>query len=211
LTRFAALAHPVRPDLTDAMEREWQRLAAPGTWWSGRERVAIARATRQARASANVDSGALPEAAIDAVHRLSVAPASTTRDVVAAQPAAGVEHAAYVELVGVVSRLAAIDATHRALGAELEPLPEPLPGDPSRTPPPTQALAGKAFVPMVGGASIVGALSLVPEEMEAQRDIHGPFYLSYEDMALYDYQAGLHRTQMELVATRTSAINECFY
>jgi hypothetical protein len=209
--RFAELAHSARPDLTDAMEREWQRLAAPGTWWSGHERVAIALATRQAQASANVESGGLPDVAVDAVHRLAIAPASTTRDVVAGQPASGLEHAAYVELVGVVSRLAAVDATHRALGTELEPLPEPKPGDPSRMPPPAQAMAGKAFVPMVGGASITGALSLVPAEMEAQRDIHGAFYLSYEDMALYDYQAGLHRTQMELVATRTSALNECFY
>jgi AhpD family alkylhydroperoxidase len=30
-------------------------------------------------------------------------------------------------------------------------------------------------------------------------------------MARFDYQGGLHRTQMELVAARTSAINECFY
>jgi hypothetical protein len=208
---FEALVNSVRPNLTDAMRREWHRMASPGTWWSGSERVAVARITRQAQEAVTIDSGALPDVATGAVLRLAIAPATTTRDGIAEQTAAGLEHPAYVELVGVVSRVVAVDATHRALGTDLEPLPEPLPGSPSRTSSPTQAMAGKAFVPMLGGASIVGALSLVPAEMEAQRDIHEPFYMSYEEMSLFDYQRALHRTQMELVAARTSAVNECFY
>jgi len=208
---FNVLGTPVRPDLVKAMRREWRRLATPGTWWSGDERVAIARVTRDAQAAAPGASDALPDVAAEAARRLAVAPASTTKDTVARQPAAGLDHPPYVELVGVASRLAAIDAIHRGLGADLEPLPDPEPGRATRTPPPRQATAGRAFVPMVGGASIAGALSLVPMEMEAQRDIHGPLYLSYEDMALFDYQGGLHRTQMELVAARTSAVNKCFY
>ena len=206
---FDALGESIRTDLTDAMRRDWRRMALAGAWWTGTQRVAIADVARRAQAGAAGDSSGPPE--FEAARRVAVAAASTTREIVAGQPAAGLEHPAYVELVGVVSRLAAIDATHRALGAELEPLPHPEPGSPTGTPPPAQAMAGKAFVPMVGGASIVGALSLVPAEMEAQRDIHGPLYLSYEDMALFDYQGGLHRTQMELVAARTSAVNQCFY
>ena len=213
---FEALGGSIRADLIDAMQREWVRLGRPGTWWSAGERVAIAAAARRAQAGTHDESSAVPQppvgnVATEAARRLAVAAATTTRDVVAGQPAGGLEHPPYVELVGVVSRVAAVDATHRALGFELESLPDPAPGRATRTPPPAQATAGKAYVPMVGGASIVGALSLVPSEMEAQRDIHGPLYLSYEDMALHDYQGGLHRTQMELVAARTSAINECFY
>jgi hypothetical protein len=208
---FEALDNSVRSDLANAMRREWRRLAAAGTWWSGSERIAIAEITRSGQAFGPIDPGPLHETAVAAVRRLAVVPASTTRSLVAQQPAAGLEHPSYVELIGVVSRLTAVDATHRALGKELEPLPDPETGRPARTPPPAQAMAGKAYVPMVGGASIVGALSLVPAEMDAQRDLHGPLYLSYEDMALFDYQGGLHRTQMELVAARTSAVNECFY
>ncbi len=208
---FDTLPHDARNDLADGMRRDWQRMAAAGTWWSGQERVAIAEVFRAAQAGEAVLSPVLPDVAVEAARRLAVEPASTTAAIVANQPDAGMEHAAYVELTGVISRLAAIDAVHRALGADLEPLPTPEPGEPSRIPQPAQARQGRAFVPMVGGASIVGALSLVPDEMEAQRDIHGPLYLSYEDMALYDYQGGLHRTQLELVAGRTSAINDCFY
>ncbi len=47
--------------------------------------------------------------------------------------------------------------------------------------------------------------------MEAQQHLHGPIYLTYEEMADLDFRRGLHRSQMELVAARTSAINECFY
>ena len=33
---------PVRDDLRAAHDRQWQRLAQPGTWWTGAGRVAIA-------------------------------------------------------------------------------------------------------------------------------------------------------------------------
>ena len=59
--------------------------------------------------------------------------------------------------------------------------------------------------------SITNALSLVPAESAAQADIHGPLYMSYEQMADYAFERELNRAQMELVAARVSAINECFY
>ena len=66
-------------------------------------------------------------------------------------------------------------------------------------------------MPMGGGASIVDALVLVPSESAAQRDMHGPLSLTYEGMADLTCAGGLTRAQMELVAGRTSVINECFY
>ena len=208
---FDALPFGARPDLAAAMRRDWSRLARSGTWWSGEERTAIAAVARAAQSGNETSPTELSAAAVAATQRLAVAPASTTREMVAGQPQDGLDHPHYVELAGVVSRLAAIDAFHRALGIQLAPLPPPRPGEPTLEPPPRQPAPGRGFVPMVGGASIVGALSLAPEEMAAQRDLHGPLYLSYEDMGQFDYQGGLHRTQMELVAARTSALNECFY
>ncbi len=67
-----------------------------------------------------------------------------------------------------------------------------------------------AWVPMAPG-SIAYALSLVPHEMAAQEELHGPLYLTYEGMADLEYVNGLTRAQMELVAARVSVINECFY
>ena len=37
-----------RQSLLDAIEVAWHRLARPGTWWSGEERLALARETRLA-------------------------------------------------------------------------------------------------------------------------------------------------------------------
>ena len=40
---------PVRAAFAESHQRFWDRLAAPGTWWTGAERVAIAREARAAR------------------------------------------------------------------------------------------------------------------------------------------------------------------
>ena len=43
----------VRDDIVASQMRAWQSLAAPGTWWTGAERVAIAREVRAARRCAS--------------------------------------------------------------------------------------------------------------------------------------------------------------
>ena len=40
--RHAASELPIRADLTAAHAHVWEKLAAPGTWWNGGERLAIA-------------------------------------------------------------------------------------------------------------------------------------------------------------------------
>jgi len=167
--------------------------------------VAIAAAAR----SEGADVSALPDAAVEAAVRIYRHPASPTRQWVDTISGT-LGMARYVELVGVVARLAAVDGFHRALGLALEPLPEPAGGDPTGEID-DRATVGAAWVPMVGGSSIVGALSIVPPEAAAQEQLHGPMYLTYPQMGDVDFQRGLHRSQIELVAARASAVNECFY
>ncbi|MGI9610019.1 MAG: hypothetical protein ACR2NL_06965 [Acidimicrobiia bacterium] len=206
---FTNAAAEVRTDIRRLFRRDWDRLALAGTWWSGRERVDIARAARRARFGGEEPPSSLPTVAIEAAETTSARPASIRSDWVG-RIADDLGYPRYIELVGITSRLAAVDTFHVGLGVPLEPLPDPEPGEPSRS---QEALArpGAAWVPMVGGASITQALSLVDAESVAQEDMHGPLYLTYEGMAEYDYVGGLSRAQMELVAARTSAINECFY
>ena len=52
---------------------------------------------------------------------------------------------------------------------------------------------------------------VVPAEAEAQDDLHGSMYLTQDQMSDPSFERGLTRAQMELVASRTSALNECFY
>jgi hypothetical protein len=61
--------------------------------------------------------------------------------------------------------------------------------------------------------SIPFSLDLVPAEGWALMEIHGPLYMTPDEMGdpQFNRSPGLHRPQMELVAARTSLINECFY
>lgn len=195
----------VRADLSAGLVREWERLAQPGTWWSGPERVAIARVARQE------PTETIPGVAADAAALIGQQPWAIRPGWIESLVAEGLDYPRYVEIVGIVSRLMAVDAVHVALGRDLEPLPEPQLGAPSQESPRGPARIGKTWVPVVGGASITQALSLVPSESEAEADLHGALYLTYGEMGDPDIQRGLHRTQMELVAARTSMNNECFY
>lgn len=205
---LAGPATAVRSEIQRAFRREWERLARPGTWFDGSERIDLARAARAARGRARPAAG-IPGPAEEAAATISARPAGIRR-VWVEDVADAIGYAPYVEVVGVVSRLSAIDTFHVALGIPLEPLPVPSPGSPTRIEEPL-ARRSAAWVPMVGGASITQALSLVEPEAAAQEDLHGPLYLTYEEMAELDYVRGLSRVQMELVASRTSAVNECFY
>ena len=203
------VANNVRSDLRQAFRRDWDRLALPGTWWNGFERVTIAAEVRSARYGTDQPDHPLPQPAQEAARVIGAQPATVRRPWVK-KVAEEIGYPQYIEITGIASRLAAIDTVHDGVGAEHEPLPEPEPGEPSRNEEPLARL-GAAWVPMVGGASITQALSLVDLESVAQENLHGPLYLSYEGMAKMDYVAGLSRAQMELVAARTSALNECFY
>ena len=163
----AKLADPVRDDLILAHRRAWQRLAEPGTWWTGVERVAIAAESRAAvdcplcrkrrealspfgetgdhdRATGDV----LPPAAVDAIHRIVTDPTRLTGSWVRELASEGVPATHYVELLSVVVSVRSIDGFHRAMGIEPEPLPEPRAGEPSRRRP-EAAVAGQAWVPML--------------------------------------------------------------
>jgi hypothetical protein len=197
---------PVRRDIRAAFGREWERLGRPGTWWTGTERIEVAAAARAARAGG--PRPGLPEPADELAEVLGAGPGGMTEAVVG-RVAGEVGYPAYVELVGVIARGAAVDVFHRDLGMEAPGFPEPMPGEPSRFPEPSLR-KGSAWVPMPSG-SIANALALVPAESAAQEDLHGPLYLAYDQMSDLTFERGLTRAQMELVAARTSVHNECFY
>jgi alkylhydroperoxidase family enzyme len=203
---------PVRADLAQSFRGVWQRLAAPGTWWTGAERVALANVARAAyQEETPLDDSVLPVPARDAAAVLAKTPAAISEEQIASWEAHGLDAHHYVELVAVVAMATAIDTFHRGMDLDLEPLPLAQPGAPSRALPATPATKTKAWVPMVGPPTIPSSLSAVPAEMTALEALHGPMYLSYVEMGNPAIQKGLSRAQMELVAGRTSAINECFF
>ena len=170
----------------------------------------------------------LPEPAIDAVHRLATDAARLTRSWLEKLQAAGLSDGHYVELLGVVVAVVSVDAFHFALGLEPEPLPSPEPGAPTRVRP-EGLVFDVAWVPMLdpkrvgepesdlfpGGrtANVVRAMSLVPEAVRLLQRLSQAHYVRMETVGNPASNEGraISRAQIELIAGRVSALNECFY
>ena len=194
---------PVRDDLTDAHRAIWVHFAQPGEVYDADQRRSILESARHGATSNDNPIGQLAS-------DLYTNPAAVTGETVRTAIAAAGEPAV-VETVSLVSMLAAVDNTHRALGAELEALPEPLPGDPSGIVE-TGLKKRRTHVPMPR-TSITVALDLLPVENEAYAASCGPHYMTFEEMGspLFARTPGLNRAQLETIASRTSLFHKCFY
>jgi alkylhydroperoxidase family enzyme len=232
---------PIRSDLVEAYQKTWKRIAGPGTWLTGAERVAIADETRRAVSCAiclerreaispfavqgkHDHAGILSEAMVDEIHRITTDAARLTQAWYRSLLEEGLTSEAYVEALGVAVCVLSIDRFHRAMGLPLEPLPGPLPGEPTRIRP-KELVEGEAWVPLqpadvvaaerglpAGQAPfVIRALSLVPEEVRAWSELSAAQYLETDRMMSFDRFRALSRSQIELVAGRVSALNECFY
>ena len=174
-------------------------------------------------------AGVLPTPMADEVHRVTMDAARLTQAWHDSLIEEGLSEEAYVEALGVVGLVVSIDEFQHAMGLAFEPLPDPKPGEPSQYRP-RGAVEGDAWVPMLdpkqtdeaerqliavapGGdaPNIIRALSLVPDQVRALMDLHAAQYLSVEQMRGFETGRALNRPQMELVAGRVSALNECFY
>lgn len=172
-------------------------------------------------------AGKLPMNVVDIVHRIVTDQNRITQTYIDSNEAHGISKGAYVELVGIVVAVISIDEFHRALGLPVETLPEPKAGDPSRYQP-EHLVDDMGFVPTIppDGAvgnevdlwtgfapNVVRALTLVPNAFREWREIAAVQYIALEKMATYfkDDTRSINRLQMELVAGRVSAVNECFY
>lgn len=172
----------MRPALRSAQEQAWRRLAEPGTWWTARERLAIAAETRAAadcrlclsRAAAlapltvagehTVTSNGLPAAAIEAIHRIR-----TDSGRIGETWFRGLDlnEGAYVELVSVVAVTVAVDTFRRGAGLDALPLPAPRPGAPTRIRP-------RGAKPGLGFVATLAPEDRTPDDPDLYQDEPGP-------------------------------------
>jgi hypothetical protein len=240
------LPYPIRTDLPNTNRAIWDHISRAGCWWSGQERVAMAAEIRRARSCSlcrerkasltpysipgtHDDNGSLPPEVVEVVHRLTTDSGRLKKSWYDDLLKHGLTDAQYVEILSVVAVVLAVDELHHALGLPMEPLPEPVPGDPSNYRPPGAKPAG-AWVPMIsfegaidaeadiyGGGSrivnVVSALSLIPDAIRLADSILNTYYVFGADMPNLSKNSGraLQRSQMEFIAARVSSINDCFY
>jgi len=156
----------MRPALEAAQNVAWRRLGLPGTWWTGAERLAIARETLAAAAcpfcaernaalsplsvpgAHDAGEPALPPAAIEAIHRIRTDPGRLSEAWYLRLREAGLGEEAYVELVSVVAVTVAVDTYRRGSGVPPSAFPRAEPGTPTRRRP-EGAKPGRGFVATV--------------------------------------------------------------
>ena len=173
--------------------------------------------------------GVLPETVVEMVHRITTDPGRLSKQWYEQLLERGLQDTQYIETLGVLVRTVSIDSFCRGLGVAAHPLPSPVAGEPSRRRPPSAKLE-QAWISMIPNGEAVGpeadlygerpapnvlrALSLVPDEVRLC--IHvliPPQYLDPSNVPDPTSDAGraINRAQMELLAARVSALNQCFY
>lgn len=168
----------------------------------------------------------LPESIVEIAHRIRLDPQRLSRAWFDRVREGGLDEGSYVELVGIVACTAGIDYFSRALGIAAFALPDAVPGEPSRYRP-ENVRGGTAWVSMLAPEDATGpeadlyesefvpniarALSLVPDHVRVLQRESTSHYVSMAEIQDPSVRRDLDRLQMELVAARVSAMNECFY
>lgn len=231
---------PVPESITAIHEDELLSFARPGTWGTARQRTAIVAEARKARCEAGVqerigdealaDKAELPEAARRLAREVALGGTGIDRKFSEQAQADGLAEGAYVEIVGLVVRLAHLDVFARGIGVPSRQLHEPVEDrTPSMETPsvakqegfftasiPSAPAGGDLAVELFGkepAPNIVRSLSLVPDEARRLNNILNHEYFSLETIFDLTFSSleGVSRPQLELVAARVSALNQCFY
>lgn len=225
--------HPLlSQQLRDHHEQAWLDIACPGDFYSAADRVEMVRVAREAvdcflcqqRKNAlspnsiegtHDGPGELEDVVVDVIHRIKTDPGRLTKtwfDIVTDE----ISPQQYVEIVSVVTTSVIIDTLHNALGYGIPELPPPRRGR-LRGEYNEDAVDAGAWVPVQDAGNnptdtglphipnIVRALGLVPSAVDLFFHTFRPHY------ALKEIPLTISQAQAELVASRVSAINECFY
>ena len=218
---------PVDSAILTAFDNVWDGLADPGTWWTATERVAIVAATRTSLplplGEVTPDPGGLSDTVgpdglsaltREAVRRLAVDAGRITGDWAAAV-VDRLGPGRYVEMVALVVQTVPVDLLCDLLGRPHQDLPTPKAGEPSQAVPDGLGQEG-AFVPWTVdgwfGPNVARALSYVPDDNARRMEVVMSMYSGGQRFGeMVWHHRALSRPQVELIAARTSVVNECFY
>lgn len=168
----------------------------------------------------------LPENWVNMIHLILADPGRLTHGWYKKTIDSGIEETYFVEIVSVVAHTTAIDTFARGIGVPLRELPVAQAGDPSHYRP-AEARQHQAWAPNIAWdefgpneadyfvgpeANIRRALTLVPDEARGFFDVTAAQYLAGPQMRDFtqEFRAITH-LQIELLAARVSALNQCTY
>jgi hypothetical protein len=164
---YSESKYPVRANFAEGHNRYWKRLAAPGNWLTGAERVAVAKEIRQARSCKlcsqrkaalspyQVDgthdtASDLSDTMVEVIHRIITDSGRLTRTWFDGIIQRGLKVEEYIEILGTLVNLFSIDEFCRGIGVPLNELPEALAGEPSQYRPTSIVEDGDgAWVPLL--------------------------------------------------------------
>ena len=173
-------------------------------------------------------SSDLPQGAVEAIHRIMTDPARLTEKWLLEYVLTSITEDQYVELLGIVAKAVTLDVFSDAVGAGKFPIPEAALG-PASNIRPAGAKRNLAWVSTVapedasepektmypGGwkaPNIRRAMSLVPEEVVDYFDLCDEHYIPTKYIWDFDKQIrAITNVQIELVSSRVSILNGCFY
>lgn len=178
--------------------------------------------------------GILSELEIEAVHSIVRDASRLTKSWYEDLLSKGMTEGQYVEIVGTVVAMFSTDSFADAIGVTRRKLPDVDLTNKAATAistyvPATACVTDQAWVPMVPEinegtpeadlwpsgktGNVVRAMSYVPDEVRTLKELSAAHYLpmSLVRQAGVDAGRALHRSQMELVAGRVSALNSCYY
>ena len=190
-------------------DRQFDDIARAGVWWTGEEKLAMAAVARAAMTDRTAPQTVLGDAALEATRKVAAAASSLRKADIERWEAEGMRVEAYVELVGVVGRLA---ARHRRLRTRVRPAHRRhrLPGHRSKQPCPASTMSTAGYPPpaLRSRRRLHGG----PGATELWIDVSSVLYMPLEEMGDPTFvRDGATRAQIELVAARTSYLNDCFY
>ncbi len=226
-------SHAVRPRIIESHDKAIAAFSEPGTWLEARTKTAILKERRvasqctlcQARKSAltpySVEGNHdyvtdLPAEIIEVVHRVTTDSGRLTKRWFDELMQSGMRAEVYIEIVGLVATSLIIDSFSEMLGQELAKPTEPQQGLPSKVKN-SKVIEQGAWVPLLDvpqeptevelptAPNIFRAMGLVPAAIEHFFSVMRAHY------SLTEFDISLSRPQVELIAARVSALNQCFY
>lgn len=209
----------VRGDLADAHLAALRHAAAPGSRFTGARRLQIAAVARDAYLTTEPSPPWVRpyrDAPLDVAYRLARHAGTISQEWYEQIVTEGMHPLEWVEVVGIVVAAVPVYAFARAAGLPAPMTPDAIDGEAHGREAAELAPATLNWVPVAAPAdrtaSVVQALSALPDEWDNLWQLAGAQYMSDAQMADPLWNRGtLSRPQMELIAGRISRIRECFF